>query len=78
MDCRLMEPIVHGLTKRYAGCMTLERVNFHAQSAWYEKINPLGTPEFALVDAAGKILYRWSGFTEAESFDQVLQPLCKS
>jgi hypothetical protein len=77
MDCREMEPIVHGLTQRYSGCLALERVNFHAETAWSKKINPLGSPEFAVVDAAGKILYRWSGFTEAESFDAVLQPLCK-
>jgi len=71
-----MEPTVRGLTKRYSGCLVLERVNFHAQTAWSEKINPLGSPEFALVDAAGAILYRWSGVTERESFDEVLQPLC--
>lgn len=77
MDCREMEPTVRGLTQRYRSCLTLERVNFHAVTAWSEKINPLGSPEFALVDATGTLLYRWSGVTPPESFDEILQPLCQ-
>jgi len=71
-----MEPIVNGPRREYQGCLTLERVNFHGSSVWHEKINPSGSPEFALLDPAGKILYRWSGYTEASGFDEVLKPLC--
>lgn len=72
-----MEPTVRGLTQRYRNCLTLERVNFHAETDWSEKINPLGSPEFALVAADGTLFYRWSGVTEPESFDEILQPLCQ-
>ena len=72
-----MEPIVHGLANRYRGCLTLERVNFHQQTDWHEKISPLGSPEFALLDSTGTVVYRWAGVTEATSFDEVLEPLCK-
>jgi len=71
-----MEPIVHGLTQQYRSCITLERVNFHATGPWQTKINPFGAPEFALVDASGAILYRWSGVTEKAEFVTVLKPYC--
>jgi hypothetical protein len=76
MECRLMEPIVHGLIQQYRECLTLERVNYHAPGAWQDKINPMGAPEFDLVDASGKIVYRWVGFSEKAGFDEVLKPLC--
>jgi hypothetical protein len=71
-----MEPIVHGLKEQYADCLNVKRVNFHAPSPWHDAINPMATPEFALLDSAGAILYRWFGVIEAEEFEEVLQPLC--
>ncbi len=71
-----MEPIVYELTQKYQSCLTLVRANFHTSGPWQTKISPLGSPEFALVDASGKILYRWSGFTEAAVFEDVLKPIC--
>lgn len=71
-----MVPIVHGLKERYADCLSVERVNFHANSEWHEAINPMATPEFALLDATGAILYRWFGVINAQEFEDVLQPLC--
>jgi hypothetical protein len=71
-----MEPVVNGLTKDYRNCITLERVNFHAQTPLREKLAPIGSPEFALLDSSGKILYRWFGVTERSEFDEVLRPLC--
>lgn len=71
-----MEPIVHGIRKRYAACIRLERVNFHAHTSWHELLFPLGSPEFALLDSSEAILYRWFGFTEADEFTQKLDPLC--
>ena len=71
-----MDPIVHGVVKHYLGCLTLVRVNFHSRTPWHEKLFPLATPEFALLDSSGQILHRWFGFTEAEAFDEILQPFC--
>ena len=71
-----MEPIVHGLKTQYAACMSVQRVNFHSHTAWHDLINPMATPEFALLDATDAILYRWFGVIDAEEFDAVLQPLC--
>jgi hypothetical protein len=71
-----MEPIVHGLKEKYSSCMTINRVNFHAKSAWRELLSPLGTPEFALLNSAKQIIYHWFGYTEAEEFARVLDPLC--
>ena len=71
-----MEPIVHGITKKYLGCMKVERVNYHAQSEWHELIFPIGSPEFTLLNGSGEILYRWFGVVEAEEFSEVLDPLC--
>jgi hypothetical protein len=73
-----MDPIVHGVMKRYLGCLSLVRVNFHSHTPWHEKIFPLATPEFALLDSSDQILYRWFGYTEPESFDSILKPLCQS
>jgi len=71
-----MEPIVDRLTKDYRNCLTLERVNYHAPSARHEQIGPVGSPEFALLDASGEILYRWFGVVDRSEFDEVIQPLC--
>ena len=71
-----MEPIVHGLLQQYRACLSLERVNFHTTGPWQTLINPLGSPEFALVDAGGAILYRWSGVTEQAGFDEIIKPIC--
>lgn len=71
-----MVPIVHGLKTRYADCLSVERVNFHAASTWRDTLNPMATPEFALLDPAGTLLYRWFGVIDAEEFDEVLQPVC--
>ena len=71
-----MEPIVHGLKERYADCLSVDRVNFHAHSDWHDLINPMATPEFALLDQADTILYRWFGVIESQEFDDILQPLC--
>lgn len=71
-----MEPIVHGLKERYADCLSVKRVNFHADSDWRATLTPMVTPEFALLDSTGVILYRWFGVIEAQEFDDVLLPLC--
>jgi|PlaIllAssembly_1097288.scaffolds.fasta_scaffold843574_1 hypothetical protein len=71
-----MEPVVNRLKKDYRNCITLERVNFHAQTARSEQIGPLGSPEFALLDSSDKILYRWFGVVERSEFDEVMMPLC--
>ena len=73
-----MEPIVYGLKNKYASCMTLERVNFHQWTLWHELINPLATPEFALLDSSKQVLHRWFGFTEEDEFAALLDPLCGS
>ena len=76
MDCRKMEPIVHGLKEKYSSCMSMNRVNFHARSEWREMLSPIGTPEFVLLSSSKEIIYRWFGYTEEEEFAAVLDPLC--
>lgn len=71
-----MEPVVNRLVKDYRDCLQFERVNYHRESRWHELVAPVGSPEFALLDAAGNVLYRWFGVTEREEFDALLQPLC--
>ena len=71
-----MQPIVSGIKKQYKACLKLERLNFHSQSKWHELIGPVGSPEFALLDASGKVIYRWIGFTEKEEFVEVINPIC--
>jgi len=71
-----MEPIVNGLTKKYAACMTFEHVNYHKWSEWHDLLFPIGSPEFALLDSSRQILYRWFGVVEEEEFTAVLNPLC--
>lgn len=78
MDCRKMEPIVYGLRDKYSSCMSMQRVNFHARSAWHEMLSPISTPEFVLLDASEEIIYRWFGITEEEEFATVIDPLCGS
>mgnify|MGYP003417642253 CR=1 FL=1 len=76
MDCRKMEPIVHGLKESYGGCMSMRRVNFHARSEWHELLSPIGTPEFVLLNSSREVIYRWFGYTEETEFAAVLDPLC--
>ena len=76
MECRMMEPIVNGIKKKYSACLRLERVNYHAWTEWHELIYPVAAPEFALLDSSKNILYRWSGFTEEEQFTELIDPLC--
>jgi len=71
-----MDPIVHGLEKRYRGCMKLERVNYHEWTPWHELLFPLGSPEFVLLDGGMKSLYRWFGVIETDEFTAILDPLC--
>ena len=76
MDCREMVPIVHGLTEKYSGCMSLQRVPIHAKSVWHELLSPVGAPEFVLLRSSKEIIHRWSGVTEEKEFAAVLDPLC--
>ncbi len=71
-----MQPIVNGIKKQYRACLKLERVNFHAQSEWHELLSPVGSPEFALLNSSGEIIYRWVGFTEKDEFVEVMSSIC--
>jgi hypothetical protein len=71
-----MEPIVNGIKKEYASCMTVERVNFHKWSPWHDLLYPIGSPEFALLDSSKSVLYRWFGVVDKDEFAAVLDPLC--
>ena len=71
-----MEPIVNGLTKKYASCMQLKRVNFHDHTPWHDLLSPIGSPEFDLLTASKDVIYRWFGVTQAEEFSAVIDPLC--
>jgi hypothetical protein len=37
-----MDPIVHGMKQKYESCITVERVNYHARTEWYELVLPVG------------------------------------
>jgi hypothetical protein len=71
-----MGPIVNGIKKEYAGCMQVELVNFHERSTWHDLLDPLGSPEFDLLDSTKSVIYRWFGVVEKEEFSAVLDPLC--
>jgi hypothetical protein len=71
-----MEPIVYGIQKKYRGCMKLERVNYHKDSAWHELLFPIGSPEFALLTSSQEVIYRWFGVVDPEEFAEILDPLC--
>lgn len=71
-----MEPIVDGIKKKYASCIDFVRVNFHAETPWHELLFPIGSPEFTLLTASKEVIYRWFGYTEADEFAKVLDPLC--
>ena len=71
-----MDPIVNGIKKEYAGCMKVERVNYHKWSEWHELLFPIGSPEFDLLDSSQAVIHRWFGVVEKEEFSAVLDPLC--
>ena len=73
-----MQPIVNGLEKQYGSCLRLQRVNYHAETRWHKLIEPIGSPEFALLDSKDNILHRWIGITDTEEFEAVLSPLCSA
>lgn len=71
-----MQPIVHGLKEQYAGCLAVERVNYHARTEWHELLSPIGSPEFTLLTSAKEVIHRWFGVTPADEFSAVIDPLC--
>jgi hypothetical protein len=71
-----MRPIVDGLAKHYAACLSVERINFNGDNDWIARLDPVGTPEFVLLDAAGALRYRWFGTVTPEEFDTIIAPLC--
>lgn len=71
-----MNPIVNGLKKKYRHCLKLERVNYHEWTPWHELLFPIGSPEFALLDSAQQVLYRWVGVIPENEFSAILNPLC--
>ena len=71
-----MEPIEHGIKKKYASCMTVERVNFHQWTTWHDLLLPFVSPEFDLLSASKEVIHRWIGLTDEEEFHAVLGPLC--
>ena len=73
-----MDPIVHGLEKKYRGCIQLQRVNYHEWTPWHDLLYPVGSPEFVLLDGSKNILYRWFGVTDPNEFATVMDPLCKT
>lgn len=77
MDCRKVEPIVHGLKETYGNCMSMSRVDFHARSEWTDLLSPIGTPEFVLLDSHKQVIYRWFGYTTEAEFAAVIDPLCR-
>ena len=71
-----MRSIVDGIKKEFKACVQVERVNFHSVTKWHELLSPMGTPDFALLDSTGNVIYRWIGFTEKEEFVDVIRPRC--
>lgn len=71
-----MVPIVNGIKKKYAGCMKVERVNYHEWTPWHELLLPLVSPEFDLLSASKEVIQRWFGVTDEDEFHAVLEPLC--
>ena len=76
MECRQMQPIVHGLKDRYRACVRFERVSILDNSLLKQTLRQFGTPEFFFLDADGQVVYRWIGLTSAPEFEAVLQPNC--
>ena len=72
-----MEPIVHGLEEKYRNCMSVQRVHIHAKTPWHKLLLPVGVPEFVLLESSDELIHRWFGFTEAEEFAAILDPLCR-
>ena len=64
------------LVKQYGECLRYERANYHRETEWHAVVGPLAAPEFALVNASGTVLYRWSGVTEMDEFTMVLEKHC--
>ncbi len=73
-----MQPIVRGIEQQYGACLTVTHLNFHAESDLRRALQPIGTPEFFLLDASGAALHRWIGEVEADEFRAAIEPLCET
>ena len=75
-----MAPIVHGLEAEYYGRIKFSYLDIDDQRSeeFMRALGAITRAEFYLLDAAGNILYRWYGYTEAgsfrEQFDKALAP----
>jgi thioredoxin-related protein len=75
-----MAPIVHGLEAEYYDRLKFSYLDIddRRNEEFMRSLGAITRAEFFLLDANGKTLYRWFGYTDAssfrEQFDQALNP----
>jgi len=62
VPCRMMEPIIEELRKEYAGKLQVDYVDTRKQTATAEKLGIRLIPTQVFLDAAGKELFRHTGY----------------
>jgi len=71
--CDKIEPTIDALEKRYAGCITVRRLNVQ----WHRAPSVRATPTVLLVDGGGKEIARWVGARPLRDFTRRIDPLCQ-
>ena len=71
--CDKIEPTIDALEERYAGCVTVRRLNLQ----WARSSGVRATPTILLVDSKGEEIARWVGVQPMRNFTGKLDSLCK-
>lgn len=71
--CDEIEPTIDVLEERYAGCVTVRRLNVQ----WRRAPNVRGVPTSLLVDSEGEEIARWVGVVLLRDFTRRIEPLCQ-
>ena len=71
--CDKIGPTMDTLEERYAGCVTVRRLNVQ----WHRAPNVRATPTVLLVDSEGKEIARWVGARPLRDFTGRINLLCK-
>ena len=77
MGCIELEPIVDGLTKKYADRVRFLRLNIHNRQslALQKELGFVAAPEIYLIDPSGHVLHDWSDSISATELEQALQAI---
>ncbi len=70
--CHAMRPFIHKSVNKFADKVAIKEIDFDSNPHLVKQMGLYGTPDFIVIDSAGKEIKRWGGATQS-SFEAQLQ-----